>query len=166
MIGKLAVPALQWPSAHGWKPTMLVYNSLASRDEVVSKVGFDKMVGTIAMGTFKDPADPRWKDDKAVIEFKKFMHEYYPTVSENNLYAVKGYFAAQLLEAILKKAGDNLTRKNIMNIATNMNYTSDDFPILLPGIEIKTSPTDYGMYSKMIPLKFDGESWVPVDPTP
>lgn len=59
----------------------------------------------------------------------------------------------------LQKAGDNLTRENIMNQATSMHDV--EFPLLIPGIKVSTSPTNYRGFNQMKLVKFDGTQWVP-----
>jgi branched-chain amino acid transport system substrate-binding protein len=162
VVGRLTVPSLKLAYDSGWKPSVLLFGNLATGN-IMQEVGLEKLQGAIAAQVFKSPEDPSWKDDKSISEYKKFMHAYYPTGDVNNGICVQGYFAGQLLVAILKKAGDNLTRENIMNIAKNMNYTSADFPVLLPGIELHTSPTNYEMFSTMNVLQFDGTSWKAVE---
>ena len=58
------------------------------------------------------------------------------------------------MEQVLKQAGDNLTRENIMKEAANLDLELD---MLLPGIKIKTSPTDFFPIEAMMPAEFDGE---------
>jgi len=57
----------------------------------------------------------------------------------------------------LKQCGDNLTRENIMKEAANLH----DFtvPMLLPGIAINTSPTDFAPIKQIQMARFDGERW-------
>ena len=42
---------------------------------------------------------------------------------------------------VLKQCGDDLTRENVMRQAANLKNL--ELPMLLPGIKINTSPTDY-----------------------
>jgi branched-chain amino acid transport system substrate-binding protein len=160
--GKLAVPAMQQAYDSGWKPQLLVPFAIATDDEVFEKVGFEKIVGAISADIYKHPRDPRWKDDIGISAYKEFMEKYYPSGNVNNKLNVQGYFAGQLLVSILEKAGDNLTRENIMKIATHMDFSSADFPVLLPNIEIHTTPTDYELFAAMTLLQFDGSFWIPL----
>jgi branched-chain amino acid transport system substrate-binding protein len=54
-------------------------------------------------------------------------------------------------------AGDNLTRENIMNIATHLDM---DLPLLLPGIKLHTTPDDHRPIKQMNLVRFDGERYV------
>jgi branched-chain amino acid transport system substrate-binding protein len=58
----------------------------------------------------------------------------------------------------LERCGDNLTRDNVMYQATHMHDV--EFPMLLPGIKINTTPTNYRGFNQMRLEKFDGKRWV------
>ena len=65
--------------------------------------------------------------------------------------------SAQTLVQVLKQCGDDLTRENIMKQAANLK----DFRVelLLPGIKINTSPTDFAPISQLQLMRFKGEKW-------
>ena len=48
---------------------------------------------------------------------------------------------AQTLVQVLKQCGDDLTRENVMKQAANLK--NFELGMLLPGIKINTSPTDF-----------------------
>ena len=73
----------------------------------------------------------------------------------NNVY---GYNAAMTLVQVLKQCGDDLTRANVMHEAANLKNL--ELPMLLPGVVINTSPTDFYPIQSMQLAKFDGEKWV------
>jgi len=58
---------------------------------------------------------------------------------------------------VLKQCGDELTRDNVMRQAANLH----DFtvPMLLPGIKINTSPSDFAPVKQIQMARFDGERW-------
>ena len=62
---------------------------------------------------------------------------------------------------VLKQFGDDLTRENIMKQAANLDLHLD---MMLDGIDIKTSPTDFYPIESMQPIKFDGKKFVPLGP--
>ena len=58
--------------------------------------GLDKSVGLLTMQYYKDPNDPQWKDDPAMLEWRGFMGRYYSEgdpKDASNLYA---YLTAQI----------------------------------------------------------------------
>ena len=68
-----------------------------------------------------------------------------------------GYGAAQTMEQVLKLAGDNLTRENVMKVATNLKGVTGD--LSLPGMSMNTTPTDYRANKQFQMMKFNGEKW-------
>lgn len=85
------------------------------------------------------------------------MDEHYPEGDKSSSFTVYGYAAAQTLQKVLEQAGDDLTRENIMKQAANLN----DFELgmLLPGIVINTSDTDFFPIEQMQMMRFNGEGW-------
>jgi len=72
-------------------------------------------------------------------------------------YYVTGYTMAQMMELVLQRAGNDLTRANLMKQAASMHDLV--VPILLPGIKINTSPTDFYPIQSVQLARFDGETW-------
>jgi branched-chain amino acid transport system substrate-binding protein len=72
--------------------------------------------------------------------------------------AVQGYNAGQLLEIVLKRCGDNLSRSNIMHEAENLKDVHLD--MLLPGITVDTTPSDHHPIRQMQLMEFKGDGWV------
>ena len=64
--------------------------------------------------------------------------------------------AAQTIVAVLKAAGENLTRENVMKQAASMLDLK--LPMLLPGITLSTGPKNYAPMKQMQLEKFDGSS--------
>jgi branched-chain amino acid transport system substrate-binding protein len=61
------------------------------------------------------------------------------------------------LVEVLKKCGDTLTRENVMKQAASLRNL--EVPLLLPGIKVNTSPTDFAPIEQEQLAKFDGEKW-------
>ena len=74
------------------------------------------------------------------------------------IYNVYGYTNAQLLVHVLKRCGDDLTRENVMRQAASLRDL--ELPMLLPGIRINTSATDYDPIEQLQLMRFDGTEWV------
>ena len=62
------------------------------------------------------------------------------------------------LVEVLKKAGKDISRENIMKQAANLKGFAA--PLLLPGITINTSPTDFAPIQAVQLARFDGKTWV------
>ena len=85
------------------------------------------------------------------------MKGYYPGGSLTETYNVYGYVAAQIMVQVLKQAGDTLTRENIMRQAANLKNIQ--LPMVLEGIKVNTSPTDFYPIQSVRMARFKGESW-------
>src|SRR5262249_23459236 len=87
-----------------------------------------------------------------------WMNKYLPGEDERRPSFVFGYNAAGALMQVLKQAGNDLSRENIMRQAANLRDV--DLPMLLPGIKVNTSLTDYYPVQQLQLVRFDGRRWV------
>jgi branched-chain amino acid transport system substrate-binding protein len=138
-----------------WHPTHFLSLTGASIPPGLTPAGPEKAVGIISSNSVKDPSDPIWDNDKGMQDYVAFMKSYYPDRPPSDLLAFGGYALSQTMIYILQQCGDNLTRENVMYQATHMQNV--EFPLLLPGIKINTSPTNYRGYNQMQLVKFDGK---------
>jgi ABC-type branched-subunit amino acid transport system substrate-binding protein len=144
-----------WDS--GWKPLHIINNVSASVGSVLVPAGLDKAVGLMTVQYYKDPNDPQWKDDPAMLEWRAFMGRYYKEgdpKDASNLYA---YITAQTMVQILKQCGNDLTRENVMKQAASLKNFK--LPLLLPGMAMNTSPTDFFPIQQAQLAKFTGTQW-------
>ena len=155
---KFAAMAIRKAYDIGWKPVQYLNNVSASIGSVLTPAGLGKSTGLVTTNYLKDPQDPTWKDDKAMNEWRAFMAKYYPDGNLSDVFNVSGYATAQLLVQVLKQCGDDLTRENVMKQAENIKNFEID--VLLPGIKINTSPTDFEPIESMQLARFDGKEWV------
>ncbi len=141
----------------GWKPTMMIANVSASTATVMKPAGLDNAQGVISAAYAKDTTDPQWTDDPAMKDYKAFLAKYVPEVNPADSSALTGYNMAQTMVQVLKQAGDNLTRNNIMKQAANLQGIQQGG--LLPGILIKTTATDFSPIEQLQLMRFKGERW-------
>jgi ABC-type branched-subunit amino acid transport system substrate-binding protein len=142
----------------GWHPLHFILYGSTSIPAVLRPAGLDKSQGVVSGAFLKDPNDPQWRDDPATKEWLTWMKTYYADGDVAELYNVYGYSAAQALVQVLKQCGDDLTRENVMRQAANLKDLQ--LPMLLPGIKLNTSPTDYLPIKQMQAMRFDGKQWV------
>ncbi len=154
---KFAAQAIRKAYDTGWKPTHYLNNVSASIGSVLKPAGLEKSVGLISTQYFKDPNDQQWQDDPAVKEWRAFMSRYYPEGNTADPFNVYGYTVAQTLHQVLKQAGDNLTRANIIRHAANLRDFRPE--TLLPGIRINTGANDYAPIESEQLIRFDGTEW-------
>jgi len=120
--------------------------------------GFENSKGILSTFWLKDPTDPTWKDDAGYREWLGFMDKYYPEGDKTDGTNFFAYTVSQTLVQVLKQCGDDLTRANLMKQAANVHDLA--LPMLLPGIKVNTSPTDFYPIKQMQMGRFDGERWV------
>ncbi len=141
----------------GWKPSRYIHLGAASIGATFVPAGVDKATGVMTAGFIKDGADPRWAGDADMKVWREWMARYMPEADVKDGINVSGYSFAQLIEIVLRKCGDDLSRENILRQATNMHDVR--LPLLLPGSLINTSPTRYRVVTYMKLQAFNGTSW-------
>jgi branched-chain amino acid transport system substrate-binding protein len=156
---KAATQAIRHAAEIGWKPKIFVPSISSSVSQVLEPAGLENSTGVFTATYAKDPTNPSWANDPAVQDFAAWMRKYDNSadVSDRGA-AVRGYIIGALIEKILKAAGNDLSRENILKQATNLHELA--LPMLLPGITLNTSPTDYRALKQMQFEYFDGENWV------
>jgi branched-chain amino acid transport system substrate-binding protein len=159
---KFAAQAIKKAGEIGWKPVHLLNNVSASVGGVLKPAGFDNAKDALTAYYLKEPTDPRWKDDPGFKEWTAFMEKYYPDGDRTSGFTVYGQLVAQTLVQVLKQCGDDLTRENVMKQAANLQ--NFQLGMLLPGVAIDTSPSDFAPIEQMQMARFDGETWQPFGP--
>ncbi len=158
---KQAAQAIKKIAELGWHPVQIVDINANSVGAVLKPAGLEAAKGLISVGYVKDPSEPA-KDDAGMQRYLAFMQKYYPDGDKASSLNVYGYITAQLLVQVLKQCGDDLTRENVLKQATSLHNVELD--LLLPGISVSTSPTDYRVNKQLQMVKFDGEHWQPFGP--
>ena len=87
---------------------------------VMKPAGFEASEGMLSAGYLKDASDPQWKDDEGMKKFMAFIDKYMPGANIADANLVYGYAAAQTMVQVLKQAGDDLTRENVMKQAASL----------------------------------------------
>jgi ABC-type branched-subunit amino acid transport system substrate-binding protein len=156
-IPKQAAQAIRKIGEIGWKPDMFFLAATStSVSSVLKPAGFEYSKGIISSYFLKDPNDPQWKDDKDVKDWFAFMKNYFPDGNLQDQLIVYGYTVAEATVEVIKQCGDNFTGENIAKQAANLDVA---LPMMLPGIKVKTSPTDYFPVEAMRLQRFNGEAW-------
>ncbi|HVM78764.1 MAG TPA: ABC transporter substrate-binding protein [Stellaceae bacterium] len=155
---KFAAQAIRKAYDIGWKPLHILNNVSNSVSAVLQPAGLDKSVGIVSSAYYKDPTDPKWKNDPAYKDYVAWMAKYNPDANIADSFNVYGYSVAQTLVQVLKQCGNDLSRENIMKQAASLKNFAP--PMLLPGITVNTSPTDFSPIKQMQLEEFDGKIWV------
>jgi len=156
-IPKFAAQAIKKVAEIEWKPLHVISSVGNSVGATLKPAGLENAKDLVTDFYLKDPTDPQWKDDPGYKDWVAFMDQYYSEGDKTDGGNVIGPCFAQTLVQVLKQCGDELTRENVMRQAANLK----DFtvPMLLPGITINTSPTDFAPIKQMQMARFDGERW-------
>jgi branched-chain amino acid transport system substrate-binding protein len=125
----------------GWEPTIYlnsvsnpaVYMGIAAQNGAALK-------NVTSVGYIKDPTDPQWANDDGMKLYKTVIANC-SSCNVNDGFNIYGVAVAYTMVDVLKQAGSNLTRANVMSIASSqLNETN---PFLLPGVVVKTTSTDH-----------------------
>jgi branched-chain amino acid transport system substrate-binding protein len=146
--------------AVGFKPETIFVNSVSATDTfmglAVANSSADTVNGSISVGYAKDPKNPKYAKDPAILLYKRLMAKYAPSADPNNglyLYGMaKAYDTVQLLRA----AGKNPTRTKLRAAWSHMNWTN---PFLLPGVKVHTTANSHYPVSQMKLLRYGNGLW-------
>ncbi len=154
---KFAAQSIKEVHQLGWHPMFILNNVSASVGSVLKPAGFDNAQGVISAAYLKDSTDPQWKNDKDMKDWNAFMDKYLPDGDKTDASNVYGYTVARTMVQVLKQCGNDLTRENVMKQAANLK--NFDPGLLLPGITINTSATDFAPITQLQLMQFKGETW-------
>ena len=153
---KFAAQAIKKAAELGWKPLHYLNSVSSAVGSVLVPAGIEASVGLITAGYIKDPTDPQFQKGKEWDDWLAYMKKYHPSGDLKDNFNVYGYTVAQTMVQVLKQAGDNLTRANIMKEAANLDMV---LPMLLPGVNVKTGPDDFYPIEREQLMRFDGKTW-------
>jgi branched-chain amino acid transport system substrate-binding protein len=156
-IPKFAAQAIRKVYDIGWKPTHFLTSVSNSVGTVMKSAGLEKGVGIISAAFAKDPTDPQWEGTTEYKEWLAFMKKYNTSANLGDVQGAIGYTYAQTMVGVLKACGNNLTRENVMKQAASLHDVT--MPMLLPGITLSTSATDFAPIKQMQLERFDGTTW-------
>jgi branched-chain amino acid transport system substrate-binding protein len=154
---KFAAQAIRKAAEIGWKPAHYLTNVSASVAAVMKPAGFENSQGILTAAYLKDPTDKQWDNSEDMKAWRAWLAKNMPNANPNDANIVFAFSVASLMVETLKRCGDDLTRANVMKQASSFhNYTN---PLLLPGITINTSATDFYPIQAVQLAKFDKDTW-------
>ena len=160
-IPKFGAQAVRKVAEIGWKPLHILNGVASSVGATLKPAGLENAKGIISDSSFKDPTDPQWQNDAGYKQWVAFMDKYYPNGDKTDNQTVYGYSIAATTVQMLKQCGDDLTRENVMKQAANLHF---ELPMLLPGVAINTSASNFAPIRQAQMRRFDGERYVPFGP--
>jgi len=158
---KFTAQGLRKVKETNWAPLQFLASPTNSVKTVLEPAGFDNAQGIITTQFTKQAGDPAWANDPEVKEYVEFMKKWVPNDNPGDFVALSGYIIAQGIAQAIKQCGDDLTRENILKQATSMRGAH--FKMMLPGIQLNTTPEDYAPYQSLRMAKFEGSSWKLID---
>ncbi len=154
---KFAAQAIKKVHDLGWHPMFFMTNVSISVGSVMTPAGAANGVGIITTGYMKDPTDPTFKNDPGMNQWRAFMAKYMPGTDLTDGNPVFAYGVSSVLMQVLKQCNGDFSRENIMKQAANLHDAPD--PVLLPGITVNTSPTNFHPIRAMQLQKWTGSTW-------
>ncbi len=158
---KFAIQSYVFASRLNWKPKLTLANAVSSASNIMqlaAEGGTNKVVnGSVSIVFLKDPTDPKWATDATMKLYRQVLKQFAPGANANDVYHVYGMASAWTAVEALKKAGKNLTRAGLVKVVGAMNLSSN--PFLLPGIALKTGPTDHFPIEQMLLQRWQKNSW-------
>jgi branched-chain amino acid transport system substrate-binding protein len=154
---KFAAQAIKKMAELQWKPMHVMTDVSISIGAVMKPAGFEASEGILSAGYLKDASDPQWASDEGMKKFMAFIEKYMPGANIADANLVYGYAASQTMVQVLKQAGDDLTRVNVMKQATSLKDFAPD--TTLPGIKVNTSATDFAPIEQLKMMQFKNGKW-------
>ena len=154
---EFAAQAIRKLSEIDWHPTRFLADVSTSIAVVLAPAGLDKSRAVMTTTSSKSVGDPQGATDPDYLAWLAFMHRYYPNGNTGGGFAFTGYSNPTLFAEVLRSCGDDLTRENLMAVATHLQRVHPPAP--LPDITINTSPDDYYAIKRMRLQRFDGQKW-------
>jgi branched-chain amino acid transport system substrate-binding protein len=158
---KFTAQGLRKVKESNWVPLQFLASPTNSVKTVLEPAGFENAQGIITTQFTKQAGDPAWANDPEVKEYVEFMKKWVPNDNPGDFVALSGYVIAQGIAQAIKQCGDDLTRENLLKQATSMKGAR--FKMMLPGIQLNTTPQDYAPYQSLRMARFEGSSWKLID---
>ena len=154
---KFAAQSIRKVGEMNWKPMHVLTGVSVSVGAVMIPAGPQNGIGIISSAYLKDPTDPRWDNDAGMKEWRAFMAKYYPDGDVKDGGNISGYAFTHTMLHVLKQCGNDFSRENIMKQATSLH--DQESPVLLPGIKLNTSPTNYHPVRQLQLMRWSGKTW-------
>jgi len=152
---KFAAQMIRKVADLGWRPLHFLTNVSISVGSVITPAGPENARGLISAAYLKDPTDPSWKDDPGMNQWRAFMAKYMPDADLTDGGPVSAYGVTMSLWQVLKQCDTDFSRANIMRQAADLREV--EIPVLLPGIKLNTSATNFHPIRQMQLTRFTGQ---------
>jgi branched-chain amino acid transport system substrate-binding protein len=158
---KFAAQAIKKVAEMNWHPIHIMTNVSISPAQTLKPAGIENSTGILSSAYQMIVTDPAMEATPGMKKFRAFMEKYFPEADKSESGPLTAWNAGHVFVQLIKQCGDDLTRENVMKQAANLDMTVDTY---LPGIRIKTSPTDFYPIEQLQMIKFNGQTWEPFGP--
>jgi branched-chain amino acid transport system substrate-binding protein len=144
----------------GWKPQLVIASvSIEPSIMAIAKANAPELTkGALSVAFLKNPNDPLWAKDAATALYRQILKKYAPSAKPTDVYNWYGMTVAWTMVETLRRAGPKLTRAGLLKAAQSLDLENN--PFLLPGIAIRTSPTNYFPLANIYLYRYDNAQWV------
>jgi branched-chain amino acid transport system substrate-binding protein len=154
---KAAAQGIRKAADIGWKPAHYLNNVSASVAAVMKPAGYENAQGIITAAYLMDATDKQWADHAEMKAWSAWMDKWMAGANKADASHLYAYAVSVLMHETLKRCGNDMTRANLMKQAAG--FQKFRVPLLLPGILINTSPTDFYPIQAVQLQRFKGETW-------
>ena len=154
---KFAVMAVRRTVDLGWKPVHIIPTVSLSIAAAMQSASLQNVEGLLSAGYTLEGDDPAAAGDPAYRDWAAFMDRYIPSASKSNSLTVFAYTVAKAMVEVLTRCGDDLSRDNVMKQAASLKGLQ--LPMLLPGIVVNTSASDYAPLEQMQMMRIAAGRW-------
>jgi ABC-type branched-subunit amino acid transport system substrate-binding protein len=160
-LPKIVAQALRKSLDLGWHPAHIIPAISAIPEAAFKPVGYQNAVGTISLTALEDPTDKaQWGNSPDFQAFQAWMAKYNTSSPDpGSVLNSVAFGSANLLIDVLKGCGDDLTRANVIKVASKLDVP---IPMFLPGIRFHITPDNYDAFRQAQIARFDGKKMVPV----
>ena len=154
---KFTAQAIRKAHEIDWKPLIVVNFISSSVSATLVQAGVENAAGVISGSFYKDPNDPKWNDDPAVLAYRAYFSKYLPGADIRDTIYLTGIQQGEILEQLLKQCGSDLSRENINHQAHNLKDVV--LPTFLEGVRINTTATNAQAITQLKLRRWNGKAW-------
>lgn len=141
----------------GWQPLHFLSNVSISIAAVMRPAGAERGIGILTSAYQKDITDATWSEDPGMRGWREFMRKYLPDADMADSGYATAYNVTFTMTQVLRQCDGDFSRESIMRQVANLRDL--EVPLLLPGIRLNTSPTNFHPIRHMQLQKWSGEHW-------
>jgi ABC-type branched-subunit amino acid transport system substrate-binding protein len=154
---KFAAQAIRKAHEIGWKPVILLNYPSSSVGATLKPAGLDVSTGVVVGTITMDPTDSQWNQNEGMQNYRAFVERYLPGADIADANYLFGYTQGMLLEQLIRRCGDDLSRENVIRQAKD--FRNLVLPTVLPGIKVNTSDKINMNYTQMRLQRWTGTHW-------